>query len=188
MPTLTLRPNGAGNYTNVPNQHPTSDAHWDKVDEVVADDLTTYVFTAANTTAFRDSYTLEDTAQVGTVNNVTVHHRTKMMSDTGYITPFLRLGGTDQDGAEVAAGSGSWLNGNETISRPGGGGWSFTDINNLEVGAILKGASGLSCVLTQTYVVVDYSESVGRTTKNARATMSVHPGVLFQTLTGGRGY
>lgn len=29
---------------------------------------------------------------------------------------------------------------------------------------------------------------IGKTTKNARSTMNVHPGVMFQTLTGGHGY
>lgn len=188
MSTLTLRPNGAGFYTNITYQNPGSGAHWEKVDEAVADEYDTCVSSATDTTRYRDSYALEDTAQSGTVNSVTVHHRTIIGFDTGYILPFLRLSGTDQDGTEVVSGSGSWLNGSETIARPGGGGWSFTDINNLEVGAGLKGHAGSGCYLTQIYIVVDYTEAAGRTTKNTRQTANAHPGVMFQTITGGHGY
>lgn len=186
MPTLTLRPNGAGNYTNVPSQNPADGAHWDKVDEVVADGTTTMVYTSNNTTAYRDSYTLGDTAQSGTINSVTVHHETRVIEGTGHILPFLRLGGVDGDGTEVVTGSGGWLAGSETIGKPGGGGWSWANINSLEVGARLKGNAAAVCMLTQTYVVVDYSETT--TSKNTRQSMNVHPGVLFQTLTGGKGY
>lgn len=159
MPTLTLRPNGVGNYTNIPSQNPGSDAHWDKVDEAVADGTTTMVYTDASVTAYRDSYTLEDTAQAGTINSVTVHHVTYIDPATGHILPFLRLGGVDGDGTEVEAGAGSWVAGSETIGKPGGGAWAWSDINSLEVGARLKGNASAVCRLTQIYAVVDYSET-----------------------------
>lgn len=186
MATLTLRPNGAGFYTNLPSQNPAG-AHWEQVDEAVADEYTSYVATTANTTLYRDSYALEDTAQSGTVNSVTVHHRTVVPLTPGSILPFLRLSGTNQDGTEVAC-STVWTDRNEAIARPGGGGWSWADINSLEVGAGLKGNTIVPSYLTQIYVVVDYTEGTGRTTKNTRSTMNIHPGVMFQTLTGGHGY
>jgi len=42
--TETLRPNGAGDLTGIGYQSPSSTYHWDKVDEVIADDSTTYVY------------------------------------------------------------------------------------------------------------------------------------------------
>ena len=43
--TETLYPDGVGDYTNISSQSPGSGYHWDKVDEAVADDDTTYIYT-----------------------------------------------------------------------------------------------------------------------------------------------
>jgi hypothetical protein len=43
--SVVLRPNAAGDETNITYQGPSSGAHWDKVDEATADDFSTYVYT-----------------------------------------------------------------------------------------------------------------------------------------------
>lgn len=43
MAEETLRPNAPGDETGLNRQFPVSTFHWDKVDEVVADDFSTYV-------------------------------------------------------------------------------------------------------------------------------------------------
>jgi len=44
--TEILRPNAAGDVTNISSQNPASGEHCDKVDEVTADDWSTYVYTS----------------------------------------------------------------------------------------------------------------------------------------------
>jgi hypothetical protein len=73
--TETLRPNGAGDETNIGDQYPTSGAHWDKVDEVTPDEASTYVGTY-NSAYQRDLYNLADHIEgAGTINFVKVYTR-----------------------------------------------------------------------------------------------------------------
>jgi len=48
--TTTLRPNAAGDETDITYQEPSSGAHWDKVNEEAADDFSTYVYTSGTPT------------------------------------------------------------------------------------------------------------------------------------------
>ncbi|MBA7635581.1 hypothetical protein ES703_43185 [subsurface metagenome] len=71
----TLRPNATGNVTDISSQYPVSGAHWDKVDEVTADNYTTYVST--NSTSYeRDLYGIPaHSIGSGGINSVTVYFR-----------------------------------------------------------------------------------------------------------------
>ena len=73
--TETFRPNAAGDDTNISSQYPASGAHWEKVDEVTADNYTTYVST--NSTSYqRDLYSIPDhSTGSGAVDNVTAYFR-----------------------------------------------------------------------------------------------------------------
>jgi len=159
--TLTLRPNDVGDYTVISSQEPPSGAHWDKVDEA-APDTTTYVFTSNNTQQ-KDAYKLEDTSQTGTINSVTVYFRFRRSSTQGssaaYCQPFLRLGTSETAGTEQALNSTTWTNYNQTLARPGGGSWSWTDIDNLQVCIGLRdtGTGSRAARCTQVYVVVYYT-------------------------------
>ncbi len=81
--TETLRPNAAGDDTNISSQYPDSGAHYDKVDEVTADDYSTYVFT--NSTSYqRDLYNIPDhSTGSGAIDNVTAYFRFAMTSAVG---------------------------------------------------------------------------------------------------------
>jgi hypothetical protein len=72
--TETLRPNSAGDDTGISSQYPASGAHWDKVDEATADDLSTYIYTTV-TNYQRDLYNLPDHTGSGTINSVTLYFR-----------------------------------------------------------------------------------------------------------------
>ena len=93
-------------------------------------------------------------------------------------------------------GAGNWIDISitsviqEIIDR---GGWSA----NNALAVVIEGAgSGSNYVAMRAYEYTDNTYgakleivyTTGRTTKNSRATMSVHPGVMFQTITGGHGY
>ena len=49
MAIETLRPNAAGDETNIPIQVPSSGEHWDKIDEETSDEDSTYVTTGYGT-------------------------------------------------------------------------------------------------------------------------------------------
>ncbi|MFC1903267.1 hypothetical protein ACFLW9_00050 [Chloroflexota bacterium] len=68
----TLRPNAAGDETNIALQYPATGAHWEKVDDVTSDNYTTYVHTHSKTYQ-RDLYNIPDHTASGVINNVTVY-------------------------------------------------------------------------------------------------------------------
>lgn len=165
MSTLYLRPNGAGDYTNIPIQYPNSTYHWDKVDEASPDDDTTYV-RCASTTQYKDAYALEDASipSGSTINSVRVYFRWKYESLTAstYCQPFLRLGTNETAGTEVSN-IADWTTFSEILARPGGGTWSIGDISGLQVaigGRVGTGGTGPAMRCTQVYVEVDYTLSI----------------------------
>jgi len=72
--TETLRPNAAGDETSISSQYPVSGVHWDKVDEAIADDSATYVYTTS-TSYQRDLYDIPAHTGSGTINSVTIYFR-----------------------------------------------------------------------------------------------------------------
>lgn len=168
MDTETLRPSEAGDYTNITSQFPDSTEHWDKVDEVTADEWTTYVSQVTDS-ELKDVYGLENPSDIGgadTINSVTVHFRvsTWNTSTTVKAIPYLRLGTDETAGTEVSffQGDTGWLQESEVLARPGGGDWSLADLNNLQVGIGIWNTSALGrgSGCTQIYVVVDYTPAV----------------------------
>ncbi|GAI60973.1 unnamed protein product [marine sediment metagenome] len=97
MPTEILRPNAAGDYTNIAYQFPVESEHWDKVDEESPDDDTTYVYTPSAVQQ-KDAYGLQATAipDGSTINSVMAYLRIR-----GLAQPFLRLAGVETEGAKV---------------------------------------------------------------------------------------
>ena len=161
--TLTLRPDGTGNYTGISSQTPSSGAHWDKVNEA-SPDTNRYVATYSDSQQ-KDAYTLGGTSQTGIINSVTVYFRFNRSSTPSgsfaYCQPFLRLDTSETAGTEQALNSTSWTTYNQTLARPGGGSWTWTDINNLQVCIGLRdtgtGVPIKYAQCTQVYVVVDYT-------------------------------
>jgi len=101
--TEILRPNAAGDYTNIASQYPDSGAHWEKVDEATVDD-DDYVYTSSGTQE-KDAYNLDSTAipSGSTINSVTAFLRIR-----GLAQPFLRLSSTETEGTKVATESPSY--------------------------------------------------------------------------------
>ncbi len=157
--TLTLLPDGAGDYTLIAGVEPVGTAHWDAVNDPVLtpDDATTYISTT-NATQEKDAYTLQDTAQTGTINSVTVYFRfrSKLATKTHYAQPFLLLSGTETNGTEIAESTAIWTTFSELLARPGGGSWTWADINNLQVVIGLRDGGAGEPQLTQVYIEVDY--------------------------------
>ena len=73
MSIETLRPNAAGDVTDIAYQEPNSTAHWDKVDDSgTSDESTTYVYSEYSTIK-RDLYNLPNPSCVGPISKIKVY-------------------------------------------------------------------------------------------------------------------
>ena len=57
---VIFRPNAAGNETDVDKQEPDNGDHWDKVDEVISDNDTTYIYHDSEKNWGEDLYLIPD--------------------------------------------------------------------------------------------------------------------------------
>ncbi len=162
MDTEILRPNAPGDYTALSRN--TGNANWEMVDEEVADEHTTRVYT--NSLAqVKDAYGLEATAIPGdaTINSVKIYFRFRGASvdATMYCQPFLRLDTNETSGTEESDSEASWTTYSEILGRPGGGDWAVADLNDLQaVIGLRTGNEAYLCQGTQVYVEIDYTEAV----------------------------
>jgi len=162
--TLILRPNGAGDYKHLGGfgGFGVNLDNWACVDEASADDIASYVYTD-NEYLTKDAYSLTDSSgETGTISSVTVYFRISDTSrrGTAYCQPFLRLGTSETAGTVQSHAGLVWNTYSQTLARPGGGSWSWTDIDNLQVCIGLAG-SGYRCgaQCTQVYVIVTYTSN-----------------------------
>jgi len=157
--TLQLLPDGVGDYTGIDSVEPVTSTHWEAVDDPVLspDDIITYVYTTS-TTQQKDAYTLANTSQTGTITSVRVYFRVRSSGPKShFMQPFLRLDGNETAGSEINHTTNTWTTYSEILARPGGGSWTWTDINNLQVAVGLRDADVGHPQLTQVYVEVDYT-------------------------------
>ena len=168
MATLYLLPNGAGDYTNL-LQYPDSGAHWEKVDDAIGspDDDGTFVYNYNSSDYKKAAFTLQNhTAESGAINWVKVHFRCARFS-SGRATPYLRLATTETTGTEITLGA-SYVSYEEELARPGGGDWSWDDIDALQVAIGLKDfGSTTQPKCTQIYVEVDYTAETPKTSSDS---------------------
>lgn len=170
MATETLRPNGTGDSSH---GSPTpEDANWKCVDEVVADDLGSYVY--ALSTYGDDLYTLGPSSIPGgsTINSVTVHFKWGCLDPVEHwCRPLLRLSGTTVNGTLLNSLAATWKISSEVLARPGGGDWSVGDLADLQGGVGFNSSAGKYINITQVYVEIDYTPApLGWTGKIAGVT------------------
>jgi len=179
---LTLRPDGAGNTTKL-NKFGDS-TNWECVDDVVPDNLSTYVSHCATTWA-KDCYNVSNhTSESGDINSVTVRNR-GMKGGMGYIfwsvdnviKPVLYVNDSYYYGNETNLTT-SWALYNHTwTTNPATGlSWTWDDIDDLQAGVALKGDYKTG-YCTQVYVEVNYS---GNQWLSFGVNNSVYDGVYHQ--------
>lgn len=134
-------PNGAGSNTSIASVFGAA-THWQAVDEVSADDATTYVYTSS-TFYQEDLYALSSQAalweSISSVN-VTGRFRQNAANITAgsYFEPVLSLNGVETVGSPTTEQTATWTTVNTALARPGGGNWSAADLLTLQAGAYLK--------------------------------------------------
>ena len=166
MATLTFRPNGEGIDINWIASGDPSDDNYTKVDEVTADEDTTYNSRSnGGGPNAKDTFlwALSGIDSGDTINHVTVHIRAReTKAGAEDIAAVLELD------ASYRVGSTHVLTGSyddysyQFDDAPGGTGWSFSDLANLEFGYENVGDDSLGPVVrcTQVYMVIDYTVPV----------------------------
>jgi len=172
---LTLRPNAAGDETNVPYQYPTSGSHWDKVDEASADNGATYVMSIANDYG-RDLYALPNhTTESGDISSIIAYARCYISG--GYLgtrTSFKICIKTDSvvTEDEQTINYGNWKTYSKTwaVNPADNQAWGWADIDAMQVGIALRwgaevgiNASHMDTECTQIYVEVNYTPVAAKT-------------------------
>jgi len=166
MDTETLRPNAAGDETNIRYQNPGSGSHYDKVDEETPDELTTCVFEYGADTWLRDLYNIADhSVGSGTINHITVYANCKAQDTPTQASLKIAIKSTNvHEGSEETLTTG-WANySKQWATNPDNAhAWTWDEIDALQIGISLRrqqigGLDASYC--TQVYVVVDYTPLV----------------------------
>ncbi|MBA7652179.1 hypothetical protein ES703_60009 [subsurface metagenome] len=153
----TLRPIANGTFQEHNYQVPAEGEHYDKVDEVVADDAETYIGARHTYDALTDTFVIPPHQQgSGIINSVTVYGRFRNgAAQNGYQSVVVFTHG------EVYSYEWYWLpvawttqSYSWSVNPYTGEPWTWEEIDNLEIGVIDK-YHGTYC--TQVYVEVDYT-------------------------------
>lgn len=173
MATETLRPNAAGDLTEITSQYPSSGAHWEKVDEEAADEDTTYVqFTASEAEERQyatDLFNIPDPSLSGVIGRVTVFIRIKTQYPNAWSFPFVALKTHDTIYAYEKNSSQTWVtHSQELTTNPNTGlAWTWAEIDALQIGVKLAGGVEQWSRCTQVYVEVDYTDVIEKSSSDA---------------------
>ncbi len=159
-----LRPNAAGDETNIPFQSPSSGEHWDKVDDESPDDGDTYVNTWQANNYCRDLYNLTDHVEgSGNIQFVTVYFTFSGYTDGGDYSARARAAikthETVYEGSVETTTGDTFVTGayQWTVNPGTGSQWTWDEIDNLQAGINLRGQSRFRpAFCTQVYIVVGY--------------------------------
>jgi hypothetical protein len=168
MPQIILRPSGAGDLTQIPNQYPTSGSHYDKVDDVTSDGDLTYLWNREGSKFYYDSFAhAVASLGTGTINYVAVKALAKRMGtgQPAYIKFLMKVNGTTYYGSDVTIWNGcvtyteflqQW-----TTSPATGTTWNWTELDytTFQFGfGLREHMTGWKTRATQAWVVIDYTE------------------------------
>ncbi len=160
-----LVPDAAGDKTNITGQWPLTGEHWDKVQDIPADDWDTYVY-GTGTGSETDEYDLTDHSEgEGPINSVTVYFRFAGYEDGGTqytvrARAVLRVNATDYPGSHASQTGQTFTTSSYTwAANPATNqAWTWDDIDALQAGVTLwADDSNASAFCTQVYVAVDYT-------------------------------
>jgi len=164
--TETLRPDAAGDETGIAVQEPVTGEHWDKVDEAVSDNDTTYV--QSNSIGWEeDLYNAANTTVgSGTINYVKVYMVARSLNPLDQTSAYVHIktNGAEYDGTEervttsYATYSYQWNTNPSTNTT-----WTWDEIDALQIGVGLRralgtgGPPGRYTRCTQVYAEINYT-------------------------------
>ncbi len=173
--TITLRPNAAGSTEDLDEDYH-SLSNWQCVDEDPSDSSTTYVYGGSDNNWRTDTYNLNNPGLSGTITQVQIFANVRRESQSGAPTSqvsartAIRLGsGSIEYGSTSQDLSTAWTTYSSTYATKqgnlGSGSWTWTDINNLQIGVSLRSQNDYSwwnnhwswAQCTQVWVVVTYT-------------------------------
>jgi hypothetical protein len=164
--TVTIRPNAAGDETNLT---PNTGTNWEAVDEVTSDDDTTYVADDAKSDVYQtDLYNLADitVSGKGKINSVTVYIHARALATPSQPSAHTRIktNGVAYNGAEITLTTTYTTYSTTYTTNPQSGNeWTWAEINALQAGVGLRRALATGALgnrasrCTQVWVEVDYS-------------------------------
>lgn len=154
--TITIRPNGNGNYNSWTNVGCSSADEWDCVNEVTAN-TSDYLYTTS--TSAKETFSFEDSSLTSaTINSITLYYNAKRYGTKNYyIRPLIRVSSTDYFGS-VKTLTSSYATYSETfLTNPAtGSAWSLSDIVSLEAGMNTY-TTRPGGYVSQVYAIVDYT-------------------------------
>jgi hypothetical protein len=161
MPSVILRPNAAGDLTNIPSQFPAASSHWDKVDEVVADDDVTYVFSTVRSLD-TDLYNLPAYTGGSVIKYIDVYAVLKEETAGGQFQIICKTHGTVYGGGYGALTNDYVLRVHHWALNPFTlAAWTVAEIDDLQIGIELYPALGGGAYVrcTQMYVDITYAQA-----------------------------
>jgi hypothetical protein len=157
---LTLYPDGDQSI-EIPHSTGAS-GHWQCVSDADKSDGTAYVYAGSGDNRdaewFTDYYSVQDHASVsGTIDSVTVFVRCQCdRSNAAYAQTYIKLGDNYSNGTQYAL-STKWTDHSDSLAKPGGGSWSWDDIDNIQCGVGLNPGSNKKASCTLVWIVVDFT-------------------------------
>ena len=162
---LTLRPSGTGSIEELDEDYSWL-ANWECVDESSSDGDNSYVYNGISITYRSDLYQLQNHgSETGTINSVRVFVNARKYAndpDNSYAETYLRVGSTNTYGAENVLTGSYQVYSSVYTTKPGGGSWTWADIDTLQAGVRLKsgdieGSYVSIARCTQVWVEVNYT-------------------------------
>ena len=149
--TLIIRPNAVGTKSDWNPVGSTN--NWECVDEVTADEDTTFVNTTSKNK--KDFYNLQDhTTETGSISNVRLYVRAKGNAGAG-IAPTLKISGVEYPEQTQTLTTSYADYYADWATNPAGGNWTWSNIDALEAG-FRSGTAAVEHRVTQSYLNVTY--------------------------------
>lgn len=159
MATEIIRPTGAGTYTDLsPNG---SANNWACVDEVSKSEID-YVGISNSASYGIDTYTLQNPSAIGpadTINSVTLCGYFARPLGSGYVEWgfYYKCGAVEVEKVPDSITSSTYLLKTKAYTTKNGTPWTLADLNALEAGPTLSGASSTVVSCCQFWVEIDYT-------------------------------
>ena len=181
---IILRPDAAGDATNIKEQYPATGEHWDKVDEASSDNDTTYLHTP-DTNYQEDLYATDNHSSQtagGGIQDVEVFMVSRVEISAEQVSAYVHIktNGSEYDGPSENLTTGYapysylWIENPQT-----GSSWTWSEIDELQTGiGMRKAGASIASRCTQVYTNVNFDapELTGSTPIDDLFEITVHPG------------